>query len=115
MDFHRGILQVLPPMWEFAIMTCKKLIGNQYVGNKIEKFPPLEVLSALHVAHLGNPGNQNSGKVKLRNMRCVMATLEKYAKKGNWYLIRKGLWTSEYTKIVWEKIGEKYLISKFGG
>ena len=27
----------------------------------------------------------------------------------------KNLWTSEYTKRMWKKIGEKYLISKFGG
>ena len=27
----------------------------------------------------------------------------------------KDLWTSEYMKRMWEKIGEKYLISKFGG
>ena len=44
-----------------------------------------------------------------------MATLEKYAKKENLYLSDKNLWTSEYTKRMWEKIGEKYLISKFGG
>ena len=27
----------------------------------------------------------------------------------------KDLWTSEYMKRMWEKIGDKYLISKFGG
>ena len=67
------------------------------------------------MAHLGTPGNWNSGKVKLRQMRCVMATLEKYAKKENLYLSDNNLWTSEYTKRMWEKIGEKYLIYELGG
>ena len=79
-------------------MTCKKLIDNWYVGNKIEKIPQLELLSALHVAHMGTPGNWNDGKVNLRQMICVMETFEKYAKKENCYLRNKDLWTSEYKK-----------------
>ena len=115
MGFHRGCLKFLPPTWTFPRITCKQLIDNWCVGNSIENIPPLELLRALHVAHLGTPGNWNYGKVKLTQMRCVMATLEKYAKKGNFYLRNKDLWTSKYTKRMWEKIGEKYLISKFGG
>ena len=72
--------QVLPPTWTFPIMTCKQLIDNWYLGNKRENIPLLEVLSALHVAHLVTTGNHNAGKVKLRYMRCVMATLEKYSR-----------------------------------
>ena len=64
------------------------------------------------MAHLGTPGNRNYGKVKPRNMICVMATLEKYAKREKLYLSNKGLWTSENTKRMWGNIGEKYLISK---
>ena len=48
-------------------------------------------------------------------MICVMSTLEKHAKKENCYLSDNYLWTSEHTKRMWENIGEKYLISKFGG
>ena len=48
-------------------------------------------------------------------MRCVMTTLEKYENKESCYLRNKGLWISEYTKSMPEKIGEKYLIFKFGG
>ena len=48
-------------------------------------------------------------------MRCVMATLEKYAKNENLYLSGKYLCPSKSMKRMWEKIGEKYLISKFGG
>ena len=70
--FHHVHLQVLPPKWKFPIITCKQLIDNWYVGNKRENIPPLEVLSALHVAHLGTPGNRNSRKVKGRKIRCVM-------------------------------------------
>ena len=62
--FHHGCLQVIPPSRTFPRMTCKQLIDNWFVGNKIEKIPPLELLSALHVAHLGAPRNQNYGKVK---------------------------------------------------
>ena len=47
-------------------------------------------------------------------MRCVMENLEKYSKKKNFYLSDKDLWTSEYMKRMWEKMGEKYFISKFG-
>ena len=44
-----------------------------------------------------------------------MENLEKYSKRENFYLRDKDLWTSEYMKRMWEKKGEKYLISKFGG
>ena len=48
-------------------------------------------------------------------MRCVMATLEKYAKKENCYLGDNVLWIGEYTNNMWESTGEKYLISRFCG
>ena len=112
MGFHRGHFQLLPPTYTFPRMPYKQLIDIWYVRIKRQKIPPLEILSALHVAHLGTPGNWNSGKVKLRQMRCVMATLEKYAKREKLYLSNKGLWTSENTKRMWGNIGEKYLISK---
>ena len=106
---------VLRPTLTFPIITCKQLIDNWYLGNKREKIPPLEVLIALHVAHLVTTVNQNAGKVKLRQMRCVMATLEKYSKKENSYLREEDLWTNEYMKRMWGKIGEKYIISKCCG
>ena len=105
MGFHHGRLQVLPPT----------LIYNWHVGNNRDKILPSEPLSAFNVSHLGTRVKWNAGKSKLRQMRCVMATLEKYARKENCYLSDKYLWTSEYTKMMREKIGEKYLISKFGG
>ena len=67
------------------------------------------------MAHLVTTGYHNSGKVKLRQMRCVMAILEKYLKKENSYFSDKDLCTSEYMKRVWGNIGEKYLISRFCG
>ena len=81
--FHQVSLQVIPPTCIFPIITCKQLVNNWYVGNNREKIPPLEVLSALYLAHLGNPGDRNSRKLKLIQMRCVMVTLDKYAKKEN--------------------------------
>ena len=83
MVFHRGRLQVLPPTWTFPRMTGKQLIDNWYFGNKREKIPLLELLITLHVAHLGTPGNMRDGKVNLRQMICVMATLERYSNKEN--------------------------------
>ena len=114
MVIYRGHFLVLSPMWTFAIIKCKQLIDTWYLENKRENIPLLEVLSALHVAHLVTTGNHNSGKVKLRYMRCVMATLETYSKKENSYLREEDLWTNEYMKRMWGKIGEKYIISRFG-
>ena len=75
MGFNHVCFQVLPLAWIFPRMTYKQLIDNCYVGNNRENIPLFEFLSALHVAHLVTPGNLNSGKVKLIQMRCVMATL----------------------------------------
>ena len=83
MGFNRGRFQLLPPTWTLTRMECKQLIDNCYVRNKRDNIPPLEFLSALHLAHLETPGNWISGKVNLIHMICVMATLEKYAKKEN--------------------------------
>ena len=83
MAFRRGYFKVLPATWTFLRMKRKELIDNQYVRNRIYKIPTLEFLSALHVAHLVTPRNRNAGKVNLRQMRCVMATLEQYSKKEN--------------------------------
>ena len=91
MGFNHGRFQVISPTWKFLRMTCKQLIDNWYVGNQKEKIPRFELLSTLHVAHLGTPGNHNSGKVKLIQMRCVMTTLEKYENKESCYLRNKGL------------------------
>ena len=113
--FRCGGFHVLPPTSTYLRTTCKKLIDNWYVGNKREKIPLLQILSALNVVYLGTPGNRNAGKLKLRQMRCLMPTLGKYEKKEIKYLSNKALWTSEYVKIMWEKIGEKDLISKFDG
>ena len=104
MGFHHGNFQMLPPTWTLPNMEFKQLIDNWYVGNNRENIPPLELLRGLYVAHLGTPGNWNDRKVKLINMRYVMKTLEKYAKKENCYLSDKDLWISEYTKRMWENI-----------
>ena len=83
MGFHRGCFSLLPPTWTFPRITSKQMIDNWYVGNNREKIPPLEILSALHLAHLVTPENRNAGKLKLIQMRCVMSTLGKYAKEEN--------------------------------
>ena len=115
MVIHHVHLPVLRPTLTFPIITCKQLIDNWYLGNKRKNIPLLGFLSALHVTHLVTTVNQNAGKVKLRYMRCVMATLEKYSKKENSYLREEDLWTNEYMKRMWGKIGEKYIISRFDG
>ena len=60
------------------------------------------------MSHLGTPGNRNYGEVKLRQMICVMATLEKYSIKENFYLRDKYFCTSEYMKRMWENMGENF-------
>ena len=57
MGFQCGCLHVLPPTWTYPRMACKQPIDNWYAVNKREKIPPLEFLSAVHVAHLGGPRN----------------------------------------------------------
>ena len=91
MGFHHGSFQILPPTWALPRITCNQLIFNWCVGNKRENIPPLELLSEFHVAHLGIQGKWSSGKVNLIQMRCLMATLDKYAKKENLYLSNKDL------------------------
>ena len=83
MSFHHGHLQVLPPTWAFLRLTCKQLIDTWYVGNNRDKITTLELLRAMRVAHLRTHVNMNAGRQKLKQLICVVATLEKYAKKEN--------------------------------
>ena len=115
MGYHNGKLQVLPPRWQFPKMNAKQLIDNWYVGNTREKIPPLGLLTHHNVAHLGSDKNPNLGKVKLRQMRLVMSLIERYARMEHCYEPDKRKWTSEYTRIMWEKVGTKYIGAKFGG
>ena len=115
MRYHHGKLQALPPWWQFPKMNAKQLMDNWYVGNTREKIPPLGMLSHQDVAHLGSAKTPNLGKVKLRQMRLVMSLIERYARIENCYEADKGKWTSEYTRIMWEKVGTKYIGAKFGG
>ena len=113
MGFHHGRLQVLPPKWTFPKMNIKLLVDNWYIGNKKECVPPLKLLEPLHVQHLGTSRNKNSGRVKLRQMKCVMNQIEEYAKTEGIYEGDPSKWTSEYTTKLWETIGDKYINSRF--
>ena len=115
MGFHHGKLQVLPPRWKFPKMNTKQLIDNWYVGNAREKIPPLALLSHHDVAHLGTPKNPSLGKVKMRQMRLVMSLIERYARIERCYIADKGKWTTEYARIMWEKVDTKYIGARFGG
>ena len=44
-----------------------------------------------------------------------MSLIERYASIKNCYEADKGKWASEYTRIMWEKVGTKYIGAKFGG
>ena len=113
MGYHHGKLQVLPPCWEFPKMNIKQLIDNWYVGNLREQIPALVLLTHHDVAHLGR--SKSTGKVKLRQMRLVMSQIERYARMENCYESDKSKWTAEYTRILWEKVGTKYIGAEFGG
>ena len=115
MGFHHGRLQVLPPTWKFPKMTIKQLVDNWYVGNKKESVPPLKLLEPLHVQHLGTTRNKNAGRVKLRQMKCVMNQVESYAKMEGIYKSDPAEWTSDYATNIWEVVGDKYINSRFRG
>ena len=115
MGYHHGRLQVLPPRWTFPKMNIKQLVDNWYIGNKKESIPPMKLLQPLHVQHLGTSRNKNAGRVKLRQMKCVMNQLESYAKTEGIYEDDPSKWNSEYTTKIWEVIGDKYINSRFGG
>jgi len=115
MGYHHGKLQVLPPLWNFPKMNAKQLIDNWYVGNVREKIPPYALLSHHNVAHLGSVNTPNLGKTKLRQMRLVMTLIERYARIERCYEEDKNKWTTEYARVIWEKIGAKYIGAKFGG
>ena len=113
--FHHGKLQVLPPLWKFPKMNAKQLIDNWYVGNSRDKIPPLVLLTHHDVAHLGSVKTPHLGKVKLRQMRLVMKLVERYARIEQCYDGRREKWTSEYTRVLWEKVGVKYIGAQYGG
>ena len=113
MGFHHGRLQVLPPTWTFPKMNIKQLVDNWYIGNNKESIPPLKLLQPLHVQHLGTGGNKNAGRVKLRQMKCVMNQIEGYAKTEGVYEGDPSKWDSEYTTKVWEAVGDKYINSRY--
>ena len=114
MGFHHGRLQVLPPTWTFPKMSAKQLIDNWYVGNKEDHIPPLALLSPKDVAHLGTTKCPNQGKVKLRQMKAVMMVIERYARIEGLEKVGKAGWNCEYTKHLWEKLGNKYINAQFG-
>ena len=115
MGYHHGRLQVLPPRWMFPKMSIKQLVDNWYIGNKKESVPPLKLLEPLHVQHLGTDRNKNAGRVKLRQMKCVMDQVEIYARTEGIYEGDPSKWNSDYTTKLWEVIGDKYINSKFRG
>ena len=115
MGYHHGRLQVLLPKWTFPKMSIKQLVDNWYIGNKKESVPPLKLLEPLHVQHLGTDRNKNAGRVKLRQMKCVMNQVEGYARTEGIYEGDPSKWNSEYTTKIWEVIGDKYINSRFRG
>jgi hypothetical protein len=115
MGYHNGRLQVLPPTWTFPKMNIKQLVDNWYIGNKKESVPPMKLLQPLHVQHLGTRGNKNAGRVKLRQMKCVMNQVESYAKTEGIYEDNPSKWNSEHTTKIWGVIGDKYINSRFQG
>ena len=115
MGYHHGRLQVLPQKWTFPKMNVKQLVDNWYVGNKKERIPPFKLLEPLHVQHIGTSANKNAGRVKIRQMKCVMSQIEDYAKTEEVYEINPDKWTTEYTTKIWEAVGDKYINSKFRG
>ena len=52
--------------------------------------------------------------MKLRQMKSIMTLFEKYAHVKGVYIKQKEEWSCEYTKNLWKKIGNKYIVRQFG-
>ena len=44
-----------------------------------------------------------------------MKLVERYARIERFYDGRREQWTSEYTRVLWEKVGTKYIGAQYGG
>ena len=108
LEFHNGVLQWLPPLLAFLKMTVNHLIENWYIGNQREKVPPLAFLGEKYVCLIA------AGKIKLRQMKCVMQVIERIERMEGIYKDREG-WYLVYEKLLWEKVGYEHLLSGFGG
>ena len=78
-------------------MNIKQLVDNWYIGNKKESIRSQKLLQPLHVQYLGTPRNKNAGRVKLRQMKCVMNQVEAYTRIEGIYEGDPLKWSSEYT------------------
>ena len=47
-------------------------------------------------------------------MKCVLQVIEKISSMEEIYKGREG-WDLAFTKLLWEKVGDKHLLSGFGG
>ena len=90
-------------------------MNNWYVGNAREHISPLTLLTHHNIAHLCSVKTPNLAKVKLRQMRIVMSLIEHYARIESCYEVDKIKRASEYTRLMWETVGTKYIGAKFGG
>ena len=89
-------------------MNVKHLIKNWYIGNHREKFPPLSLLDAKYV------GRILAWKTKLIQTKVLMPMIDRFSKMEGVYKVRER-WYLTYMKLLWEKVGDKNLLSEFGG
>ena len=61
-------------------MNVKQIIYTWFVGNKRDSVTPLKLLEPLYAQHIGILSNKNAGRIKIRQMKCVMKLIEEYAK-----------------------------------
>ena len=59
-------------------------------------------------------GHFEEGETKLSQMKCVLQVIERIARMEGTCKDREG-WDLAYTKLLWEKVGNKNLLSGFGG
>ena len=87
---------------------CETDDQNWYVENQRVKVPAFVLLYSKYVGNIG------SGRTKLRHMKCVMQAIERIASMG---VIKndRDVWDLEHTKLLCEKVGDKHLLSEFGG
>ena len=59
-------------------------------------------------------GHIVAGKYKLGKIKYLMQMIEMFSKMEGIYKGREG-WDLTYKKLLWEKVGNKHLLSEFGG
>ena len=110
--FHHGVLNPLPPTWDFPkAIPIIHLLNAWLIGDLQHNIPPFHVLQPIHVKHL------KSGRQNLSKMKQVMTKIEELGKKENVWHSDVKHWTGQRVTVLWSSIWDElhpYLGDKTG-